>query len=109
MACLARHRFTSHGDTVLTVNAERDTCVECALSLGRRIEAFVVDDQTRKDVVARIEASFEAPYREGYFGVSLTVTTDILVGYVNNVLPACVSLRRHLSSFCAIYNFDKRR
>ena len=68
------HRFTSQGDTVMTVNADRDTCVECALALGRRIEAFVADDQTRGDVVARVEAAFEGPYREGYFGVSLVAT-----------------------------------
>lgn len=53
----------------MTCSGERDSVAETALSLGRKVEVFVADIDTHSEVSRHVEASFEAPYREGYLEV----------------------------------------
>ena len=64
-------RFTNQGDSVVTLSAESDGVVECALELGRRVELFVASNgDAYEDVACRVESAWEGAWREGKFAVS---------------------------------------
>ena len=55
----------------MTLSAESDGVVECALDLGRKVELFVASDgDAHEDVARRVGSAWEGVWREGKFGVS---------------------------------------
>ncbi|CAM9533629.1 unnamed protein product [Pylaiella littoralis] len=65
--CLSVQRFTKQGETVVTLSADKDGVIECALDLGRKVEAFVFNPEARSEVQKRVEAAWEKPWREEDF------------------------------------------
>ena len=68
-------RFTNQGDSVVTLSAESDGVVECALDLGRKVELFVASNgDAYEDVARRVESAWEGAWREGKFAVSVVAS-----------------------------------
>ncbi|CAN0423878.1 unnamed protein product, partial [Ectocarpus sp. 12 AP-2014] len=60
-------RWTKVGDTVISMHAESDGVVECALTLGRKMEAFLSASGDRGAVTTRMEDAWEGAWRKGIF------------------------------------------
>ena len=73
---------------MVSLNAEADGVVECALSYGRRVEAFVATEGEHAGVKIRIEDAWEAAWRQGKFSVSQSTATNFVV-----VWESCSSCR----------------
>ncbi|CAM9761847.1 unnamed protein product, partial [Ectocarpus sp. 8 AP-2014] len=69
VAKFAIQRWTKAGDTVVSMHAESDGVVECALNLGRKVEAFLAASEHHPAVTARIEEAWEGAWRRGLFAV----------------------------------------
>ncbi|CAN0259142.1 unnamed protein product [Ectocarpus sp. 6 AP-2014] len=63
----AIQRWTKAGDTVVSMHAESDGVVECALKLGRKVEAFLVASEHHGAVTTRVEEAWEGAWRKGLF------------------------------------------
>ncbi|CAM9554090.1 unnamed protein product [Ectocarpus fasciculatus] len=63
----AVQRWTNAGDTVVSMHAESDGVVECALNLGRKVEAFLAASEHHGAVTTRVEEAWEGAWRKGLF------------------------------------------
>ena len=64
---------------MVSLSAEGDGVVECALSYGRRVEAFVATEGEHAGVNTRIEDACEAAWRQEKFFVSQSTATSFIV------------------------------
>lgn len=55
---------------MVSMHAESDGVVECALNLGRKVEAFLAASEHHGAVTTRVEEAWEGGWRKGLFSVS---------------------------------------
>ena len=79
---------------MVSLSAEGDGVVECALNYGRRVEAFVATEGEHAGVNTRIEDAWEAAWRQGKFFVSQSTARNqfyCCVGILLKLLLSCFS------------------
>ncbi|CAN0535528.1 unnamed protein product [Ectocarpus sp. 12 AP-2014] len=61
------NRFTNLQDTVVSTCGDRDKTIETALSLGRKVEVFPVDDRNVDEMRERVKDAFDIAWADGVF------------------------------------------
>ncbi|CAN0461836.1 unnamed protein product, partial [Ectocarpus fasciculatus] len=61
------NRFTNLQDTVVSTCGDRDKTIETALSLGRKVEVFPVDDRNVDEMRERVKDAFDIAWADRVF------------------------------------------
>ncbi|CAB1102171.1 unnamed protein product [Ectocarpus sp. CCAP 1310/34] len=64
-----RNRYTNAGDTVLGIGVETTTAPVDAISRGRRVEFYVMDESKRAALQTNIASAFHKAHSSGMFQV----------------------------------------
>ena len=73
----------------MSLSAEADGVVECALNYGRKVEAFVATEGEHAGANTRIEDAWEAAWRQGKFTVSQSAKTSFFVVVWESCTSCC--------------------
>lgn len=77
-----RTRFTDPGDTIATLTGDEDGVIEKALYYGRRVEAYLVDEERRMEVTSRMNDQFNDSWSTGHIPVSAEAAVRLATRYV---------------------------